>query len=236
MRDYRFRDTEILKNFSLYETMRVNFEILLIFSLSKYFNFKEILEIGFRQGMTFGALLEAINQGSLTAIDLDFDMSLYDKFYKDSVYVKNNNVNLLKMSSLDFNDVDRKYDFINVDGDHTMPVVYKDLLKSVKLIKHSGILMIDDYYLTDIDFAINKLLETNSGFVPFLMDEQAVFFHHVSHDASHYLDVELKEIFSMFCDVSDIEYKSHQVKKISALPAVTNHNDIFSLICEKYKL
>lgn len=236
MIDYQFVNTQIFKNQSEYtDGIRVNFELLLVYCLIKYFNFNEILEIGFRQGKTFGALIEATTHGSLTAVDIDFDMSLYDKFYKDSEYVKNKEIKFLKMSSLDFVDT-KKYDFINVDGDHTMPVVLKDLIKSVKLIKNTGILMIDDYALSDIDFAIDELLKLNTNFVPFLIDEQAIYFHHVSHDASNFLDFELKKIFETFCNISYISYKNFHVTKISCLPAVADHDDIFSLICKKYSL
>ena len=238
MIDYQFVNTQTFKNLSEYLKgwSRVNFELLLVYCLVKYFNFNEILEIGFKQGQTFGALIEATTHGSLTAVDIEFDMSLYDKFYKDSEYIKNKEIKFLKMSSVDFTDSAKKYDFINVDGDHTMPVVLSDLINATKLIKNTGILMFDDYTLPDVDFAINELLKLNTDFVPFLIDEQSVYFHHVSHDASNFLDFELKKIFEAFCDISYINYKNFHVSKISCLPAVTYHNDVFSLICQKYNL
>ena len=236
-KDYQFRNTQIFKNMSLYSStsVRVNFELLLIFNIIKYFKFNEILEIGFYQGKTFGALLEAVDKGSLTAIDITFDLSLYDKIYKDSEHTKNKEITFLNMSSLEF-ESDKKYDFINVDGDHSMPVVLQDLIKSVNLVDPLGILMIDDYQIPDINFAIDQLLALHPNFVPFLMDEQAVFFHYISHNAAEFLDTELVKIFGTFCDVHDVEYKGHQVKKISCLPAVTGNDDVFSLICNRYNL
>jgi len=239
MINYQFVNTQVFKNLPEYLKGggRVNFEFLLIHCLLKYFNFNEILEIGFKKGQTFGVLIEATTPGaSLTAVDVEYDMSLYDKFYKDSEHIKNKQIKFLKMSSADFIDTDKKYDFINVDGDHTMPIVLVDLINSTKLIKNTGIIMFDDYTLPDVDFAIDELLKLNTDFVPFLIDEQAVYFHHVSHDASNFLDFELKEIFETFCDISYISYKNFHVSKISCLPAITNHNDVFSLICEKYNL
>ena len=77
---------------------------------------------------------------------------------------------------------------------------------------------------------------SNANFVPFLMDEQAVFFHHISHNAAEFLDNELEKIFSTFATLPNITYKSFTVKKINCQLAITENNDIFSLICNRYDL
>lgn len=233
----KFHQTESFKNLNNYKGMRVNFELLLIFKLIKWFKLNKILEIGFNQGKSFGAMIEAVDDNSeLNAVDIVIDRTLYDKIYHNSSIINNKKINLLTMSSSDFVDHPASYDFINVDGDHTMPQVLDDIIMSSKLIKQNGIIMIDDYILSDIDLAIDKFLTLNTDFVPFLMDEQAVFFHHISHDASKFLDIELENIFSLFASLDNITYKSFIVKKISCLPAITINEDIFSLICQRYDL
>lgn len=234
----KFKDSILFQNFSLYSVppSRVNAELLLIFKLIQYFQFENILEIGFREGKTFGALLEAMTQGEITAVDNDFQMHLYDKLYKNSKAVLNKKIQLVDIDSTKFRNFGQKYDFINVDGDHTMPVVFKDICFALKEIAHNGIIMLDDFAKPDVDLAIDQFLKHNQDFIPFLMGEQSVFFHHMSTDLSYFLDVELKKIFASFADISDIIYKDFQIKKISVLPAITAHDDIFSLICERYEL
>ena len=233
----KFHQTESFKNLNNYKGMRVNFELLLIFKLIKWFKLNKILEIGFHQGKSFGAMIEAADDNSeLNAVDIVIDRTLYDKIYHNSSIINNKKINLLTMSSSEFVDHPASYDFINVDGDKTMPHLLDDIIMSSKLIKQNGIIMIDDYILSNVDLAIDKFLTLNTDFVPFLMDEQAVFFHHISHEASDFLDIELENVFSSFASLYNITYKSFIVKKISCLPAITINEDIFSLVCQRYDL
>ena len=231
----KFHQTKIFKNLNNYDKMRVNFELLLIFKLIRYFKLNKILEIGFHQGKSFGAMIEATgDSGDLTAVDIVINRTLYDKIYHDISATNNKKINLLTMSSSDFVGDPASYDFINVDGD--LSLGYNDIIMASKLIKQTGIIMIDDYIYQSVDQAIDKFLKLNTNFVPFLMDEQAVFFHHVSHDASEFLDSTLENIFSSFASLSNITYKSFIVKKINCLSAITKNEDIFSLVCKRYDL
>ena len=235
--DYGFRNTQLIKTLQSYTAQtRVNFELMLIFNIVKYFGFSNIIEFGFKEGKTFAALLEALESGSLTAVDIEFDTSLYDKYYKDTQLIDNKSISFREMSSVDFNDRPRRYHFVIVDGDHTMPTILDDVKKSFSLVTTNGIVMIDDFEWEDVNYAIDQVLEMNTGYVPFLMDYQAIFFHHISHDASNFLDSELIDIFGSFCLIKDVQYKGFHVRKIESLPAVTNHDDIFKLICERQKL
>lgn len=217
--------------------MRVNFELLLIFKLIKYFKLNKILEIGFYQGKSFGAMIEATDDsGELTAVDIVIDRTLYDKIYHNTLATNNKKINLLTMPSSNFVGAPASYDFINVDGDYNSLQIYDDIIMSSKLIKQNGIIMIDDYKTPNVNLAIDKFLTLNTEFVPFLIDEQAVFFHHILHDASDFLDIELENIFSSFASLSNITYKSFIVKKINCLPVITHNNDIFSLTCNRYDL
>lgn len=234
----KFHETQVFKNLNRYSGKnRLNFELTLLFYMIKYFVPKTILEIGFDEGCSFGVMLEATTSNSqLTGVDIRLDRTLFDSIYNNTHHIVTKNIALLNMSSLDFTDINNKYDFINIDGDHSMPTVAHDLVNASKLIKQSGIIMIDDYAWKGVDTAIDQFLTLNTDFVPFLIDEQCVYFHHISHSADEFLDVELKKIFASFCSLSNTTYKSFFVKQIQCLPAVTNNLDIFSLICKRYDL
>jgi predicted O-methyltransferase YrrM len=234
----KFHETESFKNLNNYSGKnRLNFELLLLFYLIKYFNPKTILEIGVDEGCSFGVMLEATTSNSqLTGVDIRLDRTLFDSIYNNTHHVLDKNITLLRMSSLDFTDTNNKYDFINVDGDHNMPTVYHDLVNASKLINQSGIIMIDDYAYEGVNTAIDQFLTLGTDFVPFLIDEQCVYFHHISHSANEFLDVELEKILASFCLLSNTTYKSFFVKEVRCLPAVTSNLDVFSLICKRYDL
>jgi predicted O-methyltransferase YrrM len=234
----KFHETEAFKNLNSYSGKnRLNFGLLLLFYLIKYFNPKTILEIGFDEGCSFGVMLEAATSNSqLTGVDIRLDRTLFDSIYNKTHHAFDKNVTLLHMSSLDFTDADNKYDFINIDGNHNMPTVYHDLVNASKLINQSGIIMIDDYAWHGVDTAIDQFLNLGTNFVPFLIDEQCVYFHHNTHCADEFLDFELEKILASFCSLSNTTYKSFFVKKIKCLPAVTSNLDVFSLICKRYDL
>jgi hypothetical protein len=236
MTEYNFYKSNILKNISQYETMRVNIDLILVFYMIKFFNFKNILEIGFREGQTFGAMIEASSTDSkLTAIDIIPNNRLYNLYYKDTEFVKDKTIDILTVNSLEFAPDDR-YDFINIDTDHLYPHTLHEIEKYINHISQFGILMLDDYNTYDgVDKSINKFMSENKDWVPFLLGEQTAFFHHVSHDACEFLD-ETLNVFSSFCSLNNIDYKSHNVKKINCLSAITSNDDIFTLICQRYKL
>lgn len=231
-----FYETLACKNASQYTGMRVNIEMAVLYHMIKHFNLKSFLEIGFAQGKTFGVYLEASSNGSdLTAIDIAMDRKrLYDVIYANSYAVENKNVTLIEIDSLQFKP-DKQYDFINVDSSHRYPTTLHEIEYYIKYIKPSGILMLDDFLIEEVDRSIDEFMAVNKNWVPFLMGEQAVFFHHISHSAADFLDNTL-EMFQPFCILYNIEYKNHFVKKVDCLPAITHNNDIFALVCERYKI
>ena len=233
---YNFYQTHIFKNLSLYNRgMRNNSELLVLFYLIKFFKFKNILEIGFFEGKTFGVMIESSTENSnLTAIDIMLNKKIYDLLYDNSSILGNRQVNLVETNSLDFLP-DRKYDFINIDTSHNYPETLNEIKYYLRHVSESGILMLDDYMWPGVDKSIGEFMYENSEWVPFLMGEQAVFFHHVSHNASEFLDQTLN-VLSPFCSLNNVDYKSHIVKKVSCLPAVSDHEDIFTMICQRYKL
>jgi len=235
--NHRFYKSQLITIIDEYDLrMRINIDLLLTFYLVHHFKSSNILEIGFYQGKTFAAFVEATLPGSqLTAIDSDLQLTVFNKYYKDSKYTQDKIINLIEIPSEDFNSAE-KYDFINVDGNHNYPNAFNDIMKSILLMNQTGILMIDDYKCLGVDQSINKLITMNTGFVPFMISEQTSWWHHNSHDATEFLDVILEKTISPFCSLYNNKYKSFDVKEIKCMPAITEHDDVFKLICEKYKL
>lgn len=234
----KFYETQFIRIFneSYKNSMRVNIDSVLVYYLIKFFKFSNILEIGFYQGETFAVMIEATEKSSnLTAIDINLQLDIYNKYYNNSIFTQNKDINLIEIDSEKFTNKE-KYDFINIDGNHTEAYAFNDIINGLSMIQPNGIIMIDDYKLNDVNSAIDKLLKTNTKFVPFLISEQTSFWHHVNHDAVEFLDNILEELLAPFCSLYNTNYKSHAVKEIRCLPAITNNNDIFKLICERYKI
>jgi hypothetical protein len=230
-----FYNTQILKNNVNYENMRTNIDMALVFYIIKFFKLSNILEVGFNEGKTFGAMIEASPPNSrLTAIDINPNMKLYDLFYKNTEMIKNKTIDIIKIDSLVFNPT-CEYNLINIDTAHTYPLTINEIEKYIHHLSRNGILMLDDYAWEGVDKSIDEFLNKNKQWVPFLMGEQTLFLHHVSHDAYEFID-ETLEIFSSFCSLYNINYKSHFVKKVECLLAITQNDDIFELICQRYKI
>ena len=142
---------------------------------------------------------------------------------------------MIKISSDDFLS-DQSYDFINVDGDHDMPRQYTDIVKAASLLNANGILMIDDVDMPGVDEAIDKFLNEQSEIVPFLLSTQSLFLHKPQyHRAGDFLDA-IRAKFTDFYTFDICLYKSHSIPRISCIPAMIKHTDIFKLICEKYSI
>lgn len=216
-----------------YDSMRGTISLINIFYLIQYFKCQNILEIGFYEGQTFGMMLEATNEGSqLTAIDINFQKEIYNKYYADSKYTKNKKIQLLNMSSEDFTSSE-KYDLINVDGSHVLR--YNDLCIAANCLDKNGILMLDDY--KKHDEVVTEFLKLDHKLVPFLMDQQALFFHHPSHSAELFLDEILDNVLFNCCTLNNIDYKGYNVKEICPIKICIDHmHNVFSLFCHEINI
>lgn len=230
---YNFYQTIICHSLSKFIPSRVNIDLLVLYYLVRFFRHKKILEVGFLEGKTFAALLEASTPNSLlTALDLELNTNLFEQLYKNSDAYKQRTVSLLEQNSLDFTPT-HVYDFISIDSSHVYPETLNEINKYVRHLSQQGILMLDDYAVQGVDRSIDEFMQHNRDWVPFLQGEQQVFFHHVSHDASEFLDVQL-QVLDAFCTLSNSEYKGHVVKQVQCLPVITQNNDIFAIVCERY--
>ena len=139
----------------------------LLFAISKTYSPKKILEIGtaegdftvFLAGLFPNAIIETID---LPNSDQRFwnatvtsDQKLTTKNLQNEVDKRNSKIS--DFSNISFQEANslaltfqesEKYDLIWVDGDHTYPIVGIDIANSLRLLRHGGILGLDDIYTT----------------------------------------------------------------------------------------
>ena len=233
--NFNFYKSTALTKYSEYHPNRINFDLALIYYLIKFFQPQNILEIGVHQGLTFGLMFEASSENcSMTGVDLP-EQNLFAELFNKHYNASEKNVNFFKMNSDNFVS-DQCYDFINVDGDHDMPRQYTDIVKATSMLSNNGILMVDDIDMPGVDEAIGVFLNSQSEVVPFLITMQTVFFHKPQyHQAGEFLDALITK-FTDFCQFEEYNYKSHYVSRVSCIPAIIKHTDVFKLICEKYSI
>ena len=122
--------------------------------------------------------------GSEEEAHKQFDWENLENFY-DKRMSYYSNVNKVKQSSWDFlkESVDKQYDFIYIDGDHTAEGVYKDATLSWPLLKPYGIMAFDDYQWKhdsgEDDLCpkpgIDKFLDEYAGEYRFLIIDEQVW-------------------------------------------------------------
>jgi predicted O-methyltransferase YrrM len=211
--------------------------LCLLYHVIRYFDCKNILEIGYQHGTSFMTMAEASEPGTtLTGIDIDLDSTRHNRFYKQ--FIGNRQVNLVKTPSQLFKP-QGMYDFVFIDGCHLYPQVFIDLATIKNHIGPNTIMLIDDYKFPGVDQAIDDFLALGTGFVPFLREgRQAIYFHHESHDANDFLDNVLAHKFYDLATLYNEEYKSYNVTTLNFWPSVWNDRDprVFWLICKRLKI
>ena len=118
-----YYSTVIAKKFELYSNQRVNLDLAVIFHLIKYFNPTKFLEFGFYEGKTMGVMIEAATKNStFVAVDLNFRFELFDRFFLSclpKLGLEDLSIEFIQTDSTTYKS-DVKFDFINVDGDHSI--------------------------------------------------------------------------------------------------------------------
>jgi len=227
-----------------YISMRNSMSLITVLWLIQYFKCQNILELGFYQGQTFGIMLESTDAGSsLTAVEIDYKLDLYNRYYANSEFVKDKTVNLVSCSSAEFCP-STKYDFINVDTGCELNTAegqrqrMNDLINAFQWIARDGIVMLDNYnYYNRQD--ITDVLDLGHDFVPFLSDTQAVYFHHKAHDASDFLDnfLEQSTNINIVASLNNVDYVGFLIKEIKNKPvSILEHDELFSLFCNLKKV
>ena len=203
--------------------------LITVFYLIQYFNCKKILEVGFYQGQTFGAMLEAAAAGSqLTTIDPVLRTNIYNKYYHNSNHTKDKHVDLLEIKFEDFKSTET-YDFILVDSGMpsdewiNTPTSLDDavkldvdrsdhLIRSLQYATNNTIIALDDYRRLPAE--VDRFLSSQTEFVPFLMDGTTLYFHKSAHNASDFLDNFLESKISNSCSLYNIEYRNYIIKNV----------------------
>ena len=243
----KFHQTIMSNLLHEYLGARGNLSLICVLYIIQFFKCKDILEMGYWQGKTFGIMLEATQpHSSLTTVDIKFQMDLYNRHYANSSVVKDKKINFVTMSSLDFVS-DTKFDFILVDvnlkmatcsyGEHRyvdendIHTRYLDMIHASTLLSDQGILMVDGY--RKFTKAIEDFLECNHQLVPFLIDNEALYFHNINHNATEFLDVFLEQSLPPeFVSKHNIDYLGHTVKILKTLPIyVESKKDLFKTYC-----
>ena len=152
-----------------------NSEHQVIFSsLSKNYNFQNILEIGTFDGSNAFLLSELFPEAKIKTIDLDdHDERFINSYGRDNPNIlsefiirrndllnKKHNIFFMQADSLSLSFSDDKYDMIWIDGAHGYPVITSDIINSLRLIKHNGLILCDDVFtsqLKDIDNMYNSM-------------------------------------------------------------------------------
>ena len=157
----------------------------LMWKTVEYFQPKSILEIGFGCGQTLGLIAEAAgdNCKRIVSADISYDRaSSFKKLFPnlEVEYINGDSKNLK---------LNEKFDFINIDGDHSYDGASYDIKNCLSMTTRDTIICIDDYFWKEVDQAINDhLIKGQDEFVPFIASKQQIYFHHRAHSADYFLD------------------------------------------------
>ena len=205
--------------------------MFLMWKLLKYFNPKSILEIGFGAGQMTGLFVEA--SPSTTKI---ISVDITDKYFNQLRNIfSNNNLTLIHSDSRNL-ELNEKFDFIYIDGDHTYDGVCNDLKKCLPLLGKTSILCVDDYLdIDDVNRAVKEYLLGQNKFVPFLCGCQKIFFHHQDHDANEFLDSFIMNNSNDILEFTTIDFFGFNVLKgqVTSL-AIQKDAGIFQKMLEFY--
>tara|TARA_B110000003_G_scaffold275033_1_gene316481 strand:- start:2785 stop:3576 length:792 start_codon:yes stop_codon:yes gene_type:complete len=132
-----------------------------LFFMICYFKPKRILEIGTHLGHSLNVMASALKYSKLKDGTID-TVDIYNVNKKNSFVHFNkllSPIQLLKNNDIKnkiffhtcgsdffFEKKQKKFDFIFVDGNHTVDQTYKDIINSIKFINKNGIIIIHDYY------------------------------------------------------------------------------------------
>jgi predicted O-methyltransferase YrrM len=213
--------------------MRQNLEMFLYWKIIEYIKPNSILEIGVYAGQTLGLMIEAsgFTNGIYTGVDVDFNhLSTFKLLFNDV------NVEFLEIPSNQLN-LGAKYDIIHIDGDHTYQGVSNDISKVIPYLHSNSILIVDDYVLPEVDQAIDDLLTSKIGLIPFMQGHQTTFFCKESNNLSYFLDDYIyKNSVNDFINLNNIDYKGYTVLKGNLFNIFVKHHHLFLQALKLYNI
>jgi len=212
--------------------MRSTVDAVIYWKLLTHFPFKEFLEIGVYQGLTTGLFFETCPNAHVTAIDptdrLDLFYKNYSDFQSQFRFVQNQSQKIT---------LDKIYDFILIDGDHSYLAAKSDIEKCLPALSPRGILAIDDYKLPGVAGAIEDLYNLHTDWVPFLRAEQTEFWHHRSCDRGDFLDSLLTDPISKFIFIkNEVDKFNNTVCIAKTLGIFTDLLEYFDMALTHYNI
>jgi predicted O-methyltransferase YrrM len=162
-------------NSNLYKSagcfFRPNYERgILMYYMTKQYNFKSILEVGFGRGYTTFCIAKALCDfkidGKVTTIDPVFSQDFLTQIFK--IFPKEwfEKINFIQSTSEEFfKQHSGDFDLIYIDGDHRYDYVKKDWEYSKKIAKKYVIF--DDYHLptkTEKDIEVSKVVDNITNY------------------------------------------------------------------------
>ena len=215
--------------------MRAANDIYLMWKVCEYFQPKSILEIGFFAGQTFGQILEAsVSATKLVSVDIDYSRRhIFEQVFDNDLRAKQ--IQFIETDSMNLN-LDEKFDFIHIDGNHDYEHVSNDLQKSLTWLHENTILCMDDYPTAGVMRAIKEHLLGQHDFVPFLSGYQEMFFHHRSHSADEFLDKWIQQDATNFMHFSNYDFHGFTVLKSQTPKIFEENSSMFYQALQFYNL
>jgi predicted O-methyltransferase YrrM len=213
--------------------MRGHVDMFLLWKTIEYFCPKNLLEIGFYAGQSMGIMLESAGQDAeITAVDITFHRKhIFEKLFS------NNHIKFIEIDSRQLElDPVNKYDFISIDGEHDYEYVLNDLNKCFPCMHENTILHMDDYKQPGVERVIREKLLGRHDFVPFMVGDQGMFFHHIAQSADDFLDRWIQDKSKNFIHFENKEIFGFLLLQVNMPHIFVEHPDIFLQSLEFYKL
>jgi predicted O-methyltransferase YrrM len=227
----KFVDSKTWQNYNQFQLQnRTSVDSFLLFYFIKYFQPKTILEIGFCEGYTCGLYIEAQPTAQIDCVDITFDQSKIFDLLGDC-----STVNLLKIDSRQLK-ADRRYDFINIDGNHEYDFAKNDINKSIESLNPNGIIMIDDIDHPGVMQATLESFEEKK-LTPLIQTTQALFCCGYGENVIvvPYLNL-IKDLTNEFLFLDQVQIQKFWVQHLHGSKIWTRFPELFARSIELYDL
>jgi hypothetical protein len=227
MKFYQLQTYQHLDKFCMKDS-RNFLDLLLLQKLIGLSEVKNILEIGYYEGLTFGVLYESsVADTKLTSCDITYNHDIFRKFYNTK---KCCTFHQCKSSELT---LDQQYDFILIDGDHTYETVIEELSMLDTWATSDCIIMIDDHNLPGVKQALAEFILV-ANFSPVLIGPQQVFLVRKGNDSFYNLINQLKTELQCVSTWSTVLWNNWSIYQyqythevfITALQKIIKHLDL----------
>jgi hypothetical protein len=216
---------------------RDNNDMLQLWRICEYFQFKSFLEIGFSAGQTFGLFLDSNigNDTKYVAVDHDFkrNQAIFENIF--DAHPKRKNIQFINVDSRDL-ELTEKFDFIHIDANHSYEFVLNDFNKCLPLMHEKTILCMDD----TLDFGVNKVIEEQllgqNNFIPFLAGNKQILFCHKSNNLFNFVNRDLRNNLDDFVVFDNWNYNGFVIVKMHVPNFIEENQSIFNLALQTYNI